>query len=718
MTNSPDTRLAPGRVERRRFLQVAAMAAAGVVVNACGGTPSAPGAATSAPASSGATNTSAASTSAGTPTTASAAPTTAPLNVSQNQVTPVPTVAVGKFKEAPQLAALVKAGSLPSVEKRVPQNPRVLKPLEEVGEYGGTWHRAYSGLSDRWGPTKLLEEQLIRWDAPDPNTIRVVPNFVESWEQNKDATEFTFHLRKGMKWSDGSDITIDDAKFWYQDVQLNKDLVPNPSFVISQLINGQTKLATVAFPDDATIKVTYAAPFPLLPIRIAKNGGGAPGGPAFFMPSKYLKQFHAKYADKSKLDQLAKSKGLGSWTDLWGKAGDMQGPIAFWMLNPDLPVAHAWKIKDPPPKDPMVMVRNPYYWQVDTAGNQLPYIDQIDHALFQNQEVLNLWVASGKIDCQMRHMTAGSYTFYKQNEKKGGYQVQNWRSASTGCYYFSLNAPDPVLAKLFDNPDFRQAVNLAINREDINQIVWNGLGVARQYSPVKGSPEYDAGMTKAWANYDPKTANALLDKLGLKMGPDGVRLRPDGKPLEIVMEHTLLTGDPGLDELNLMIKYWKAIGIKIDPKYDERALYEQRVHDAAVTATAGFGWDRSSVVKADPGRWLATIDDGPWAPAYGHWYSKSPYKKIEPPAEHPITKIWKLWDQVQVEPDEAKRNALFQDLIGVHKQHPFAVGVVGEMVVPSIVKTNFRNVKGGYIDDDTLRDHGLINPQQFYIKSS
>jgi peptide/nickel transport system substrate-binding protein len=702
-----------GILKRRRFLKLAAMAAAGGIVTACSSAPASPSSAapTTAPAAAAPTAAPAA--------TSPPAPTAAPINLSSAPTAaPAPTIAASKYKEAPMLADLVKAGKLPAVDQRLPQDPRVLTPLQEVGEYGGTWHRAYSGLSDRWGPTKLIEEQLVRWNAPDVNTIQVVPNVVESWEQNSNATQFTFHFRKGLKWSDGQDVTIDDIKFWYNDMWLNKDLNPTPTFIIAQNLKGKLEMATVDIPDQYTVVVKYQAPFPLLPIQIAKNGGGVPGGPAFLAPSHYLKQFHPTYTDVAKLNQLAQSKQLGTWTDLWGKAGDFQGPIAFWMTNPDLPVLYAWKIQDAPPKDPMVMVRNPYYWNVDTAGNQLPYIDQVDHRLFQSQEVLNLWVASGQIDEQLRHMSPGSYTFYKQNEQKGGYQVQNWRQASTNCYYFSLNAPDPVYAKLFDMPEFRQAVNLAVNRDEINQIVWNGLGTPRQYSPVKGSPEFNQAMTDAWAQYDPKTANSLLDKLGLKMGSDGIRLRPDGKPLEIVMEHTYLQGDPGLDELNLMVKYWKAIGIKIDTKYDERALYETRVHDAAVIATAGFNWDRSSVVQADPGRWLATIDDGPWAPAYGHWYAQAPYKQIQPPADHPIRKIWSLWEQTQVEPDEAKRNALFQQLIGVHQQQPFAVGTVGELALPSIVKTNFRNCKGGYIDDDTLRDHGLIDPQQFYIKSS
>lgn len=716
-------------VARRRFLKFAAMTAAGAVVTACSGNapsqssqPTQAAGATAAPASSSG---------------AAPSPTAAKITVSEAQSTVAPTAAAAttpaagaaasaspaanataapkSYKEAPELAALVKAGSLPPVEQRLPDNPRVITPLGQVGQYGGTWHRAYSGLSDRWGPTKLMEDHQTRWWAPDPNTIQVVPNFSEKWEQSSDATEFTFHFRKGLKWSDGKEVTTDDSKFWYEDMELNKDLKPTPDGVIYQKTKDGYQVAQASFPDKYTVKIKYADPFPLLPIIMAKSGGGLLAMPSFVAPSHYLKQFHAKYTDQSKLDALAKQKGLTSWTDLWGKAGDWQGPIAFWLLNPDLPVVTAWKIKTPPPKDPMVMVRNPYYWQVDTEGNQLPYIGQINHALFQNTQVLNLWIASAKIDAQTRHLSAGDWTFYKENEKKGNYKTLRWRAASTNCYYVSLNAPDPVLAKLFDQADFRQALNLAINRDELNQVVWNGLGTARQYSPVRGSPSYDEEMSKMWTKYDPKAANNLLDKLGLKMGSNGVRLRPDGKPLEFVMEHTALQGSPDIDAHNLVQKYWAAIGVKIDLKYDERALYEQQVHNAAVTSTAGFGWDRSSVVKADPGRFLGTIDDGPWAPAYGHWYAKSPYKQIEPPKDHPIRKIWSFWDQTQVEPDEAKRNALFKQLLDIHKQHPYAMGTVGEMAAPMIVRNNFHNIPDGYILDDTLRGIGLIYPDQCWI---
>ena len=139
-------------------------------------------------------------------------------------------------------------------------------------------------------------------------------------------------------------------------------------------------------------------------------------------------------------------------------------------------------------------------------------------------------------------------------------------------------------------------------------------------------------------------------------------------------------------------------------------LFRSRTGEIEV---GNWGFDRSSVVKADPGRWLGTITDGPWAPTYGNWYAKAPFKQEEPPADHPIRKIWDLWEKVQVEPDEARRNALFQDLLNVHKAAPNVVGIVGEIVAPMIVSNAFGNVLDGYIADDTLRDYGLVNPQQF-----
>ncbi len=693
------------RVNRRRFLKLSAAAAAGGAIVACA--PAAPRTAskpTEAPA----------------PKVGATAQTAAtPLAVSQQVATPVPAAAPGKYKEAPELAQLVKDGKLPPVEQRLPVNPRVLKPLEETGQYGGVWRRGFRGLSDYLGIGKLMEERLIEWDAPDPNTIRVVPNAVEKWDQTRDATEFTFYLRKGLKWSDGVEVTTDDVKFWWEDIQLNKDLVPAPSLLVRQKVGNDYKLATLTIVDKYTWKVKYPAPNPLLPIWIAKNGGNSGHQnvvfPGFIAPTHYLKKFLPKYAGKEDLDKLAQDQKLQSWVDLWGKGGVMDGPIGTFMINSDQPVLTAWKPEKMLPNDPIRIVRNPYYWQVDEQGNQLPYIDAVEHSFYENAEVFKLWIAQGKIDCQNRGVDVGSYTFFKENESKGDYRVLNWRQASTETYFPNMNCPDPVLAELFGKPQFREALNLAVNRKEINDVVFNGLFKPRQYSPVNGSPEYDEGMEQRWTQYDPKRANEVLDQLGLKKGPDGVRLRPDGQPLELTIEHSTAPGSAINDMHELVRRSWTAIGVNTSVKGVDRALYMEHVRGGEIEV--GFwGWDRASVNKADPGRWLATVNDGPWAPTWGHWYEQQPWKKEEPPQGHWIRKIWDLWENVRTEPDEVKGQALFMDIIKIHREAPVAVGVVGENVSPWIVKNNFRNVKAGYINDDTLRDYGLVNPAQFFFK--
>jgi peptide/nickel transport system substrate-binding protein len=183
----------------------------------------------------------------------------------------------------------------------------------------------------------------------------------------------------------------------------------------------------------------------------------------------------------------------------------------------------------------------------------------------------------------------------------------------------------------------------------------------------------------------------------------------------VTIEHITAPGSAVNDMHELVRRAWTAIGVRTSVRGVDRSLYTEHYRNAEIEI-GHWGWDRSSANKADPGRWLAYVADGPWAPAYGFYYRNEPFKKEEPPPEHPIRKMWSLWEQVQTEPDVAKGNALFMDIIKLHREAPVAVGVVGESVSPWIVKNNFRNVKPDYINDDTLRDYGLINPPQFFIK--
>jgi peptide/nickel transport system substrate-binding protein len=614
------------------------------------------------------------------------------------------------YNEAPMLAALVAAGELPPVDARLPSNPRVLRVNSEIGQYGGTWRRAYKGLSDRWGPTKLHEEMAMEWDAPDPDTINVVPGFVEKWEQNADASEFTFFLRQGLKWSDGVEMTTDDVQFWYDEIYVGDIAAREEYYTFDSTPMGLEVI------DAYTWKLTFPGPNPLLPIQVAKRTGGMTGGPSMAGPAHYLSQFIPTHpnANQSMIDAAMEEYGVSTWQELFGDA-NTQGPIAFWFRNPDVPVINAWHITSPPPSDPLVMERNPYFYQVDEEGNQLPYIDQITHDLFESNDVFDLWIAEGRIDAQGRHTSPGNFTFYKENEAAGDYQVYLWRAASTHALHPNIAHSDRVLGELFDTADFRQALSISINREEINNLVYEGLLEPRQASPVSGSPNYDPEFETRWTEYDPDGAIALLDGLALEVGDDGFRLRPDGETLSFTILHRDQTGTPGADEIDLVVGYWRAIGLDVNQEIVERSLYSERM-DSNEVDVGVWGADRNSVVMADAGRYLGITTDGPWGAAYARWLADSPTgTKIEPPEGHPIREIWDLWNQARTEPDETTRNALFKQLLDIHKEHPYMIGTVGEDPATYIIKNNFHNVPDHYIDDDTLRNMGHVNPQQFYF---
>ena len=619
------------------------------------------------------------------------------------------------FNDAPMLAEQVAAGALPPVNERIPLDPRVLTPYEDIGQYGGTWRRGFKSISDRWGNVKLIEEMAIEWDAPDTATINLAPNYIAGWTQNDDATEYTFTIREGLKWSDGTPFTTEAVQFWYDEMFLGE--LSNPQ---QQLTPGGV-LMELEVIDELSWTVRFALPVPLLPINIAKNTMGPPGGPTMAAPGHYLREFMPQYtSDQGQIEAALEATGAQTWIELFGDGGNLQGSIAFFFRNPELPVIGAWRSANLASDDPYLMERNPYYHQVDTEGNQLPYIDTINNALFADNAIFDLWIAQGLIDFQMRHVGAAGYTFYKESEASGNYRVLRWRSASTNGFHPNINHSDPQMRALFDDARFREAMSIAINREEISKLVYDGLSKPRQASPVSGSPNYDPEFEARWAEYNPAGAMALLDDIGLASDDEGYRLRPDnGARVSFAILHRSQTGSRRADEVGLVQGYWRAIGLDVRQDVVERSLYEERVHNGEVDVGV-WGVDRSSIVIADPGRMLGTVDDGPWAPLYGHWYlgDASTRKKEEPPADHPIREIWRLWDLARIEPDEAQRNAYFQQVLDVHKAHPYMIGTVGEGTTVVIVSNNLYNVPDGFINDDTLRSPGYAQLAQFSFRMS
>jgi len=648
-----------------------------------------------------------------TPVPPSPTPTPVPPTPTPEVVAPTPTpvpptpTPVPKYKEAPMLAEMVKAGKLPPVEERLPKKPRVLPVYEEIGTYGGTLHMAWRGQKkDRWGLEKLIEERMVQFYMPTPGELEIVPTVCDWYEVSPDAKEFTFHIREGLKWSDGVEVTTEDVRFWYEDIWLNKDLTPT----FKHWLMAGGKPCEIEILDKYTFKVKFAEPYATFIYPLTRYGTpNSYTAASFLAPSHYLKKFHPKYVSKEELDKICKEWGVDHWTKLWGK-----GKVTFF-FNPELPVLTAWKVEKAEPGETMIHVRNPYYPVVDPEGNQLPYIDRIETRVFEDLETFNMWIVAGTIDFAGRHVEPANYTLFKENEEKGGYRVLEWHVDDTYAIYPNIACSDEVLRELFNDKRFRQALSIAINREEINEIAFGGLGEPRQASPTSGTPYFDPEFEKKWIEYDPKKANELLDEIGLtERDAEGFRLRPDGKTLEIILEHIEKPGTPKADALELVKKYWEDIGIKILLKSEDRSLFEERSKAGEVEMTA-WGWGRS-IIPIDPERYLGEEHCGCWACPYGLWYLTGGEKGTEPPADHPIWKVWEMWEKARSAPTLEEADSYIKKLVDVHKENVWVIGLVGEWTKPIIVKENLRNVPDGFPWGEVTRTKRIAQPPQWFFK--
>jgi len=599
------------------------------------------------------------------------------------------------FKEAPMLAELVKQGKLPPVEKRLPKNPVVVEVVEEIGQYGGTWRRAWLGPSDAPGPNKIgAYVRLVRYTYDGK---KLENDLVDSWKMSKDGRTFTFHIREGIKWSDGTPFTTEDVIFWYKDILLNKDLTPT----LPEWLTMEGKPPIVEKIDSYTFTVTFSKPYPIFVYRQAYYGG-------FYAPKHYLSQFHPSYVSADKLKTMAKEANFEFWYQLFSVKNN-------WQQNPDLPVLYSWRVISFTPAR-MIMERNPYFYKIDPEGNQLPYIDRVVHDLVQNKDMVTMKAIAGEIDMQQRHIEWANYTLFMENQKKGDYRIIKWIDANAGSpvLYINQNVKDEILRKLFRDRNFRIALSIAIDRNAINQLIFLGLGKPRQAAVVSMSPYFDPGWEKAYAEYNPEEANRILDKLGLKKGPDGIRLRPDGKPLEVTIEFASGVFGPWEDVLNMVKNYWGAIGIKVALKPQERALYNTRCNANEVQIGV---WDmrRVCLLLINPDRLLGTAyGDSPWAPLWGMWYLTKGQAGEEPPAE--VKKIFDLWERTKTAMTELERTRLLREIMNIHKKNIWMIGTVGEPPQLTIVKNNFRNVPEGLIWDDALQSPANGYPEQFFIK--
>jgi len=614
----------------------------------------------------------------------------------------------GKYNEAPMLRELVAQGKLPPVDKRLPPEPLAIKPYEEVGQYGGTLHN-FSTQANHPGDGAYAGggfETVLRLSR---DLKKIIPNIASGYESSSDAKVLTLYLRKGMKWSDGEPFTAEDVIYWWEDEVLNDDLTPaKPKYW-----SPGGELMKVRRVDDYTVQFLFAAPYPVAAMLLT----GPEGRQIWMSPEHYLKQFHITYNEKA--NELAKQNGFEFWYQYYN---DRKSHWSSMSTAVGLPTLHAFFLKEKT-SDSLFYERNPYYWKVDTAGNQLPYMDNIITMKVEDPEIYNAKIVSGETDFAARYTSVENYPLYKESAKKAGYRVLLWPSGYGCAYIYQLNqtCKDAVLRDLFRDVRFRRAMSLALNRKEMNETIFFGLGVPRQWTLIESSMLFEPRFGEAYANYDPDGANKLLDEMGLKWdSAHKYRLRPDGKrlavTLDLVPSGPQMAGSVPVSELAK--EYWAKIGIQLTIRSMTGELAATRGPANEIIMNAWMG-DRGTDMAFFTGdvRWFMPQTFG-WEGSYGiewaRWYSSNGQTGEEPPAEVKQLYVW--LKEMLATVDENRRNELGKKILESQAKNVWVIGTVGMVPQCVIVKNELRNVpeKHVYTWDYLYTNHTAS--EQYFLK--
>ncbi|WP_020579276.1 ABC transporter substrate-binding protein [Actinopolymorpha alba] len=604
-------------------------------------------------------------------------------------------------KEAPALAARVKAGDLPPLKERLPDKPLVISPADRLGVYGGTWHTALLGVADAvWMDRTIGYEGLLRWN---PDYTKVIPNVAESWESSKDGRQYTFHLRRVMKWSDGEPFTADDIVFYQNDVLNNRDLSPyepvNP--VVAEKV------------DDYAVRFVYERPEGLFVKEHASRGGSY-----VRFPKHYLQQFHKKY--NPNVDALVKKRRARDWMKLFGsKAGFGLGPGESYM-NPECPTVYPWRTVTALGDGPTAVVeRNPYYWKVDPEGRQLPYLDRVNFMILNEAEVMLAKAMNGEISMQNR--TIGkprNKPVLARNRDRGDYEFFETvpTSMNTTIIAFNLTHKDPAKRAVFTNKDFRIGLSHAINREEIIKVVFQRQGEPWQTSPRRESVFYHERLATQYLEYDPERANRHLDAAGYtRRDSGGIRLGPDGRPISMQVTFVTSWTPQWADVADLLKAYWKKVGVQVAPQAQDRSLWLERsaANDFDVQLWEGeLGYDADVLLRP---MWYLPLDGTITpGPRWRDWYNTRGARGEKPPEL--VARTLALYDQLQETPDETQQHALVKQIMDINAEMFNVIGISLPGNGYGIVKNNFHNVPASMRDSVICLTPGMTQPEQYFVE--
>ncbi|HKU96854.1 MAG TPA: ABC transporter substrate-binding protein [Vineibacter sp.] len=620
------------------------------------------------------------------------------------------------LKETPLLVDRVKSGKLPAITDRLPREPLVVDRFagkDGPGRSGGELVTLMAIAREIRMMVVYGYARLVVFD----DRRHLVPDLLQDADV-QDGRIFTLKLRAGHKWSDGAPFTTEDFRYFWEDVANNAELTPTGP-PLEMLVDGKPPRIDII--DETTIRYSWDKPNPLfLPAQ-------ARPAPLFiFRPAHYLKQFHAKYADPAELKKKIDAMRQRNWASLHNRVDDM-----YRNENPDLPSLHPWIVETRPPyQHRITFVRNPYYHRIDAKGTQLPYIDRV-HMNLVSPSLIPLKAGSGESDLQARYLRFDNYTFLRQGAKQFGFEVRLWETGLGAhlALYPNLNYAEPVWQAVLREPNVRRALSMAIDREEINEILYVGMATPSNNTVRPESPLYKSEYRSKYTHLDYKEANRVLDKVRFTM-PDGkegglnkrngrgVRLLPDGRPMIIVLE-TAGESTEETDVLRLVADSWKKIGVELVTRPQTREILRGRIYSGETMMTIWSGLENSLPdARSNPAELACLSQSVLWCPKFGQ-YRETGGKSGEPiPANlavvQELSDLAERWSQTA---DCREQERIWHRMLQIHTDFQYTIGVVTGVKQPVVVSSRLKNVPTEAVYSwEPYAFFGAYRPDSFWLE--
>ncbi len=521
--------------------------------------------------------------------------------------------------------------ALPPLAERLPEEPLVVAPYQSIGKYGGTLD-ALSNATEA-GTSDFLSTRHVNLVRYSDDLQTIVPNVAKGWEWNDDFTQLTFFLRKGHRWSDGAPFTAEDVKFWYDNLALDPKVIEKPKDYV--LVAGERM--TVDVVDPQTVRFNLPAPKPGLLAHFATSFAQG------FQPKHFLGKYHPDInPDADKLAQeagfengLAVIKayfGNSDWTDTPSPL--LNSPDKVAKLPADVQPSLESYLTVSDTTEGRHYVANPYFFMVDTQGNQLPYINEQDELYANDNEVRILKLINGEADYKTQSLQLSSAPILLENQEKSDYTIHLKPKIAMHAFSFNVTSSDAEKRKVFGDIRFRRAMSIAINRDELNETAYFGQGVPAQYTGFSPVPDFVDPKWKTFATeYDADGAKALLDEIGMvdKDG-DGFRELPNGD--KIVLNMQFATQGIAGQVVELVGQYWADVGVQTT--FKEVTPDEYRSQQSSNQLDVGM-WEKGQplgIILGNNELWVPPFEN-----YFGHrtgmlwaeWVDSKGSKGVEPP---------------------------------------------------------------------------------------